>query len=395
MSRQRTQPFRIVSIALYVGIFLTKFIRETYGVCDKPVAYDNPLLFNGLIFGLIGLEVWEWRRYGSQPPRNVAIASLVTRIVAFEIIRLGDCSYFYGFVYLIVPLLAYRYFGRTFGYAMGILYSVYYAYLNFTLSGIGNGIDELLVFVVGLIFGFATANLADQEAVSRQHAERLLADLEKSNAQIAEFAATEERNRLARTIHDSLGHYLTVVGIQIDKAVAFIDIDRAEADQALIDAKWAATSALEDVRESVSTLRDKDHFSLESELTQLVRANTQIPIHLELSGDETRYSRPVLRTLYRMAQEGLTNVHKHAKASRVNLSVAFEQNAAKLKLVDDGVGFDSAEINKKSTSKDAHFGIQGLKERLDLIGGKLEIDSRPDHGTRLQITIPHEELATQ
>lgn len=182
------------------------------------------------------------------------------------------------------------------------------------------------------------------------------------------------------------------MGIQLDKAVAFLDIDRPQAEQALRDAKWAADSALAEVRESVTTLRADTHFSLEDMLTQLVQANAHIPVQFDLVGDESRYSRPILKTLYQMAQEGLTNVHKHAQATQVVIEIVFEHNAVTMRLHDDGVGFNSAELIAMANNRQAHFGLQGLQERLDLVGGKLEVDSQPQQGTRLKITIPHEEL---
>ncbi|MEM1067609.1 MAG: histidine kinase, partial [Planctomycetota bacterium] len=157
--------------------------------------------------------------------------------VAFEIVRLGDCTYFYGFLYLIPPLLAFRYFGPTVGYAVGVVYFFNYGFRMTQAWGFIETVDELLIYTVGIIFGFMMANIAKREEENRLRAEQLFGDLQQSQDQVAELAATEERNRLARNIHDTLGHYLTVIGIQLDKAIAYKEIDGEQADQAILHAK--------------------------------------------------------------------------------------------------------------------------------------------------------------
>ena len=128
--------------------------------------------------------------------------------------------------------------------------------------------------------------------------------------------ATEERNRLARDIHDSLGHSLTAVNIQLEKALAYWQRSPDESHQAIRDAKQAASEALQEVRHSVGTLRDPDsRFSLRGALEGLTeRMNAQgLPIASTITGDESDYNRSTLVALFRGAQEGLTNVQRHAR----------------------------------------------------------------------------------
>ena len=136
------------------------------------------------------------------------------------------------------------------------------------------------------------------------------------------LATTEERNRLARDIHDSLGHYLTVINVQLEKASLFVSATPPRPTRAVRDSKRFASEALQEVRRSVSALRSApEPFSLAESLRQLVDdARTgHFTINLDISGDECGYSRQSLLTLYRAAQEGLTNVQKHAQASQVTL----------------------------------------------------------------------------
>jgi signal transduction histidine kinase len=251
------------------------------------------------------------------------------------------------------------------------------------------------ILLLGVIFIFYIAYLIRQERLNRRRAERLVRDLEESHrqlqayaAQVAELATTEERDRLARDIHDSLGHYLSVINVQLEKALAFRERNPTEADQAVRDSKRLAGEALQEVRQSVSALRSApEPFSLVESLRQLVNnAQTgQFSIELDISGDECGYSRQSLLTLYRAAQEGLTNVQKHAQASRVIVILRFNGQKASLSISDNGQGFDPALTN-------GGYGLRGVRERLGLIRGSLKLESAPGRGTTLLITVPKNPL---
>jgi signal transduction histidine kinase len=109
---------------------------------------------------------------------------------------------------------------------------------------------------------------------------------------------------------------------------------------------------------------------------------------LIVSGDEGDYNRSTLVALYRAAQEGLTNVQRHAGASRVVLELSFEEQAAWLRLQDDGRGFDTTQFDGQSGSVAAGFGLQGIRERLELVRGQVEIRSDPGWGTELTMVAP-------
>jgi signal transduction histidine kinase len=112
----------------------------------------------------------------------------------------------------------------------------------------------------------------------------------------------------------------------------------------------------------------------------------EIEYHLE--GDEADYASPVLTALYRVAQEGLTNVQKHAQARHVVLDVRLGDSEACLKLRDDGAGFDVRTLPELALSADRGFGIQGLQERLELVRGQMSIASDARRGTELTVTVP-------
>ncbi|MEL7330797.1 MAG: sensor histidine kinase [Cyanobacteria bacterium J06560_2] len=250
--------------------------------------------------------------------------------------------------------------------------------------------------MITLLFTLLLARAMSQAIQTQQKLADLLKSLESSHIQlkhyanrVADLAATEERNRLARDIHDSLGHHLAAINIQLEKANAYRERDPSRAYEAVQHAQHTVQDALKDVRESVNSLRQKgDAFSFESALSDLIRRmhHSELEIVLEQTGKSEEYGRLKLMTLYRVIQEGLTNVHKHANASKVAIAIHFGPQSAHLELTDNGIGFD-AEAWKKKEQKQTTQGLAGLQERLSLVGGTLSIQSEQG-GTKLTSHIP-------
>jgi signal transduction histidine kinase len=248
---------------------------------------------------------------------------------------------------------------------------------------------------LGFLLIFARALQRDKE--HQRYTEQLLADLQISHrelqayaSQVAELVAVEERNRLARDIHDSVGHYLTGLNIQLERARVFHERDPQQSLLAIQEAKQAAEEALRDVRHSVAGLRETDSaFSLRHSLTNLLNnlASDSLQIDFQFSGDENGYNRMTLLTLYRAAQEGLTNVQKHANATLVKLDVELSDHQARLCLSDNGRGFDT-NLQPPTSANGSGYGLQGIRERIGLVRGQVTLTSTPQHGTTLLITVP-------
>jgi len=227
-------------------------------------------------------------------------------------------------------------------------------------------ISDVLMLGTGLVLAVSMAAVAAR-------AERLA-------ARAAELATATERNRLARDIHDSLGHHLTVIAVQLEKVEAFRQREPEVADQALADARQSTRYALEEVRQSVGALHDAGNFALGAALRKLVAGlDGRLAVELDVDGDEQRFAGPALLALYRAAQEGLTNARRHAGATRVTVRVRLAEHTASLTVADDGRGLDGAEPG---------FGLRGMAERVRSVGGSLSIESDPGRGTRLVASVP-------
>jgi two-component system NarL family sensor kinase len=201
----------------------------------------------------------------------------------------------------------------------------------------------------------------------------------------ARLGAVEERNRLAREIHDTLAQGLTAVSLQLESADALLE---AEADvhriRKVVQQALALTRAnLEEARRSVLDLRAAP---LEgrtlTEALQLLVEQAGMPVEMMVTGANRPLSPRAEIGLYRIAQEALNNIGRHAEASRVWLEVTMSPEAVKLVVSDNGRGFDPEQIPQN------RYGLLGLNERVRLLHGRLQVESTPGQGTRLEVTIP-------
>ncbi len=247
-----------------------------------------------------------------------------------------------------------------------------------------------LTAMTAILFVAAFADMRRKEQQTRERAEQLAAELEEANAQLAayatqaeELAVTQERNRLAREIHDNLGHYLTIVNVQIEAARVVMESDPARALDAMDKAQELTQKGLARVRESVAALRESpvSNRPLDEAIASLVQEAQSSGIVAEFTviGEPVALEHKVALALYRAAQEGLTNVCKHARASRVDVLLAYQPAEVRLEVRDNGVG--AAQTN-------GGFGLLGIRERMQLLGGKLELDTGVGKGFRLTASVP-------
>ncbi|MFC4059238.1 sensor histidine kinase [Planomonospora corallina] len=347
----------------------------------------RPAWFAGGLAVLLGLDLAEHRRHPAGTPRGPAAALLAARVALFAVVAAADGSGLSRILFVLVPFTAYFSFGRTAAVVLAA------ACAGLVVAGHQLGaprwytdveqVTDLLMFCVGLVLAVAMAAVAVEERRGRARLEESHRDLTAYAERVAELSATAERNRLARDIHDDLGHHLTAVVVLLEKAAAFQDLDPRAARQALDDAHGSARRALDDVRRSVRALRaDRAPFRLAPALSGLVdglAGDGRAAVTLEFTGDEDGYDSQTLTTLYRAAQEGITNAWRHADATRVSVSVVLDGAAARLTVADDGRGL---------TPGCEGFGLLGMRERAELAGGRIDLEGGPGEGTRLTVTIP-------
>lgn len=410
------RPFYLVSSALYLGVllaFLVDFALGQYQQCDCQPGWLRPVVMIGAIALFFALDRLEYRLYGEETPLQAALILFIIRVLVYEAVAWSDAYRYSLLLTLFLPLLGLWYFGSLIGCELAILACVDYALHQManTPNWVSNpdNLQSDLTFLLALGFTLAVGQVLIREKASRTRSESLFTTLEETHqdleeahqqlrryaGQVEELATAKERNRLAREIHDSLGHYLTIINVQLEKALTYREQHPDEEEQAVRDAKRLASEALQDVRHSVSALRATDEaFTLTPALHTLVERlrSAQLAVELQIEGREEGYSQQVVLSLFRVAQEGFTNIQKYAKAASARLEVSFGEAIATLRLADDGQGFDLSQLAALRPGREGSYGLQGVRERLELLGGTLQIESSPGQGTSLSATIPKDPL---
>ncbi len=259
-------------------------------------------------------------------------------------------------------------------------------------------IQNTLIFGCALIFVWIFTEVSVRDQQIRRDVERLARELEEANtrlrasaAQTEELARSRERNRMAREIHDSLGHYLTVVNVQLEAARALVE-NRGWKEAApdlyatLEKAQTLTRSGLADVRRSVAALRADpmgEKPFLEA-VKALIADNQEAGLLVSYNQvNSPRASAPQTElALYRTLQEALTNVRKHARASRADVILEYRKENVRLSVSDNGIGISDAENDEEK------FGLRGIRERVELLQGRMEISASPGGGVRLMVELP-------
>ncbi len=259
---------------------------------------------------------------------------------------------------------------------------------RFQMLVLGLQLNFIVLFGLSLLLVVLLINALVTERQSQQSLQQANQELQRSAKEIETLAMDQERSRIARDIHDSLGHSLTALNVQLESAVKLWAQDPPRSQQFLHNAKRLGTQSLQEVRQSVATLRQDPlgGKTLEQAIAHLIQdiqsnPSNQLTIsqQIELVGALPSNLKVLL---YRIVQEGLTNVVKHANAQQVHLRLVGSQAVVTLSLEDDGEGF---EVQKAR----AGFGLQSMRDRAESVGGTFVVASA-SQGTRLQVSLPIE-----
>ena len=258
--------------------------------------------------------------------------------------------------------------------------------LNFSLR-------QVFVFWLGsvLIFGLVILFLqllVDIAMMERQGQEKLAiahTRLQHYALQVEELATVQERNRIARDLHDSLGHSLTVFNLHLGAAIRLIHTNPTEAEALLKEIQQLGSRALAEVSQSVAMLRadplaGQDLAGAIALLVDQFHRTTGV-----LPNTKITLTQPLPHqynlTIYRIVQEGVTNISKHAAATQIDLHLEKTATGIRVELTDNGRGF---EPEKNTTG----FGLRGMRERVWALGGTLDLLTSPGQGCRIIVSLP-------
>ncbi|KPU44263.1 sensor histidine kinase LiaS [Oxobacter pfennigii] len=263
--------------------------------------------------------------------------------------------------------------GMIIGAAAVLISMIKYGYLiyyRFSLSNISQMAFFMMVNVLVLLSaGFAKHNREEKRKKDILYTELLDAHkrLKRYIYEVNRLTVVEERNRIARDIHDTLGHNMTALIMQLQMAEHFLNENASKVEKMIVDAKATARDSLSGIREVVETLRGSDTvlFSLK-DIKNLVREFSQktgTGIKLDINGEDTIKCSAANMVLYRILQEAMTNSIRHGKASCIQIKLDYAVSSVEFYVIDNGVG---AEDIKEG------FGIKGIKERVAAFGGEVE-----------------------
>jgi len=275
---------------------------------------------------------------------------------------------------------------------------------------VGVGLSSIVVFLVPtglhfhtaqdafntwLVIGLETVVVGGIGALAVRARDELLrsaAENAELQAQLVararEAGRLDERARVAREIHDTLAQGLTGIITQLEAAQQAGD-RFPQVEQATVLARESLTEA----RRSVLALRPSqlEEARLPDAIAEMARRwseTSSVPLTFTSTGEPRRLPAELEVTLFRAAQEALANVARHARASRVGLTVSYMDDVVLLDVRDDGLGFDPAAADRHDGHDDGHFGLHAMGERLRQVGGELEIESAPGTGTAINARVP-------
>ena len=400
---------RIFLITAYLGMHSPIFLRFFLKNFDHGKDFEIfPLItMFGTLFILI-LEYTEFFLWKYEPPKKVHYLLFALRITPFAvlfIIKSTDLyAYIFGPLIIFYAMFLFKKGTREVIFAAIIIISFIIPYYAIKPSHFREKPSDILKLVMDIMrffkvgFFYIMGFLIVEERKSIIKNMQLVNELRDSNVKIREYAsrvadtvAAEERNRLARDIHDSIGHYLTATNIQLAKARAFFSINPEEALQAIENAQKTAKEAMDDVRDSVKSLKDMESFNLTDILKDTIARieGNGVKINYMITGDDSECSYAVKLALFRVIQEALTNAVKYSGCSIINISILFEDRKSTAVIKDNGNGFDIESVPETSS------GLAGIRQRIELVRGEVDIYSEIGKGTVITAKAPFDPVSTE
>jgi signal transduction histidine kinase len=236
----------------------------------------------------------------------------------------------------------------------------------------------LVVYVICGVFG----HILQQADLARQHNQQLIEELKSTQEKLQELAVLEERNRLARDLHDSVKQQVFAISMQLSAVrTALSETDKSYSS--IVEAERLAQQAGAELTTLIGALRPPvlESKSLPEAIKEYVHEWTrQNKIATEINVGELSVNSNIEQVLFRVLQEALSNVARHSKAGRVVVVLKSENGNVTLAVEDDGIGFDSKQITKG-------IGLDSMRERLAAVNGELAITSLQSQGTRIAATV--------
>jgi signal transduction histidine kinase len=246
---------------------------------------------------------------------------------------------------------------------------------------------------------FERNRLVEQLAQRNSELEEAHRQLAQSVAQEQELAVLRERTRLAREMHDTIGHALVLISVKLEAAQRLRERDPERRDHELESTKQIARETMTALRASIADLRSPalEHEQISQALSRAARElaqRTGLHVTYTFQADIDLLPAAIEETLWKVSQEAFANIEKHAHASHVQVRISGHDEKLLLHIQDDGIGLPQAVYRPQKegslmySSSNGHYGLRGLRERVEAIGGHLTLHSGKEQGSTLEIELP-------
>lgn len=396
--------FRLFLIAQFVLMFTNLHVHSDRGFADGSHLQSVWLGYIFIVSGTLGLLVyvsmpWLERQVDRFYLPIALIYSTVFSLLAQYLFltphtdRGSEEGAWQLFLFLCVPLVLVSW---QYGFKAVIVYCLFATLLDAVLVSLIRVDYELyeqtyhrlslIRFLSFLMVGYVISRIMQQLRAERQALQAANRKLENHLATLEQLTVSRERNRVARELHDTLAHTLSGVAVQLEAVDSLWTSDRKQAHNLLRHSLRATRDGLTETRNAIQALRaapltDLGLVRALQDYAETTAARTGFQIEFDLPKALDGLPLEVEQCFYRIGQEALENAARHAGAKLVNVKVAGSASELCMEIADDGIGFDPqvAEAGR-------HFGLQGMRERAQLIHAALEVFSRPGEGTRLSLS---------
>lgn len=300
---------------------------------------------------------------------------------------------YFSILYFLLSAQAMLLFPQRVGYLWLGIFTAAMAGALLSTSGWREALPLILLYGAGFNFFGSFATLTAQSETARAELQEADSQLREYAAQAEELAVTQERNRLARDLHDSVTQSIFSMTLTAESAKILLERDHTKVAPQLERLQDLSQEALSEMRSLIYQLRTTDGAkeelvpTIQQHLASL-KSREGLIVELYAEGDR-RLPREQQEGLLRIVQEALSNVSKHAQTDRAVVALKMMDGKASLSIDDRGVGFDTSLVEPKK----GHLGLASIRERTEMQGGTLKIESSLGEGTRIIIEVPYEEGA--
>jgi len=347
------------------------------------VGPEGPLWFDVLAMLVIVLPLLARRRFPFGAPASVGIAAALTSFMDRTVVPFDGVTFLVGCsaLFLVASLRDRSQAIAGFAVAEGALAVVVH---NDSRSGVGNFIVATIIFAVVWAIAFGVGRKSVEADEAKERAVRA----EREREERADAAVAEERARIARELHDVVGHSVSVMTVQASGVRRLLRPDQDREREALLVVERTGREALAEMRRMVGVLRRPEEapaLAPQPSLDHVSRLVDQareagLPVELRIEGEAILLPAGVDLTAYRLVQEGLTNVVKHAEATRAEVLVEYGDSYLEVTVKDDGKGLGNGD--------GGGHGLVGMRERVSVYGGELDAGPQPGGGYRMRAKLP-------